>query len=187
MDFRDLFFLMSRGDMPPERVVEEMKAERERLAHTEQALKMLEALTASWLQQDPGKHGPYVFFVRDYVADESEGFPAVEWCDAFFARQFMNDLRHAEEGVGNHYAGPHRDPQPVPLGGSGEILYEPCEKCGRPAAIVGVHNQECDSPDGDVWELELLRLCPHCPRVTQIAYRSSEYRMTGRLKRPKDK
>ncbi|MEA3249386.1 MAG: hypothetical protein U9Q03_03450 [Patescibacteria group bacterium] len=187
MDIRDLFLVIARGDMPPERLVREIKQERERLAHTELALEKLKLLTASWLSQDPGKHGPYVFFVRDYALDDSEGgFPLVEWCDAFFARSFVNDLKHAEEGVGNHYAGPHQEPQPVPLGKYREVRNEPCERCKRLMPVIGVHHQSCDSPDGDVWELELLTLCYRCPRVKQIGYRSSEYRMTDRLKRPED-
>ena len=186
MDIRDLFLMIARGDMPPERLVKEIKRERERLVHTGLALKYLELLTASWLSQDPGKHGPYVFFVRDYAVNDSEGFPLVEWCDAFFARQFVNDLRHAEEGIGNHYAGPHQDKTPVPLGEYTEVRSVPCENCGRPVPVIGVHHQSCDSPDGDVWELELLTFCYKCPRVIQIAYRSSEYRMTSRLKRPEN-
>ncbi len=189
MDFTDLFRLISQEKVARGDVESEMDDLREQAERLLKALGLLTELRESWHQQDPGKGRPYVFFVRDFRLDPSgSGLPVIEWCDAFFAQEFVHDLSLAREGIGNFWAGPHADRTPVPLGRLEEARVMPCHGlCGRQAYVIGRYAQTYDSPSGDCWDLELFSFCPYCLHVSRIGRRESDYRFVDLLKQPAER
>lgn len=181
-DFRSLLDSVISGEIPRESVKEAVRSLKDQAKRTMTSLELFEELRGSWNQFDPGKTRPYVFFARDYRLGAAASM--IEWCDAFFARELVSDLEDAEKGVSDYRSGPCQKRAPVPLGDFREAKREPCPDCGQPALVIGKYWQSCDSPYGDVWELHLLRLCPHCPSVENLGVRSDGYRFGHLLKRP---
>jgi len=184
VDLKDFFLAAEFSSACPrdlDRWVERAKVRAKRLS---EALELIGHLRTSWRwQNDPGKFGPYVFFVRGYFLDpEDRQGQNIGWCDAFFARELVSDLAVAERGVTDW-----RDQDkhcPVPLGDLSEARREPCTECDNDAYVIGTHWQTCDSPYGDTWKLDLQRFCPKCGLLKRIEICFDSYRLTSRIKLP---
>ncbi len=187
MGLESFFSQVRPGDFSPEfdRWIKQTKQHARRLI---EAIGLLERLRDSWRDQyDPGKGQPYVFLVREYEVHADERNCGqhlwIDWCDAFHARELIDDVAEAELGAthwrenGKRYA--------VPLGHVHETRRDQCVECNHGAYVLGLHWQSCDSPYGDTWILQLIRVCPLCAKVHRFAQRTENYRMTNLLRSPK--
>jgi len=187
IDLDKFFSIAWQREIGPKQFEKWVEQSEERAKRLVEAFQLLKRLRTSWRDQhDPGKGAPYVFLVRDYKvhADERNGSQHlwIDWCDAFHAYELVDDMTEAQKGA-THWR--EKDKRyPVPLGYMHEMRRDRCAECSYNAYVLGLHWQSCDSPYGDTWTLQLIRVCPHCARVHRFAQRTDSYRMTGLLKPP---
>lgn len=162
-----------------------IKDAKDNIRNLSDSLRLIDLVTRSWNQFDPGRYEPYVFFVRDYLLRRGDGAAnAVAWCDAFFPREIICGLEQAEFGVSDYRYGSDNHIKPVPLGRISEACKIVCPRCRSSAFVMGEHRQSHDTPHGDVWELSLYSLCPYCSLVRKFALTTSGYRLTLFLESP---
>jgi hypothetical protein len=172
------------------RMMTEAERAAERAREVELIDKALKGLRRNWRDADPGKYGTHWFFIRDFALKESEqsgwsGVHLLDWCDRFFARDFVDDLAAAERGIeigshGQKYDKPH----PVPLGALADAAKEICLGCKDDGVLIGSYAQTYDSPDGDEWTITMFALCLRCPTLRPVAKVADEYRCSHKLAKP---
>lgn len=144
----------------------------------EDVVYVLRRLATGWHTHDPGKYGDYVFFARNYEVGEKKtgsALPGIVSCEPFFAEEVIDDLEEAKRGV-QHSC--HDERKPVPLGKLAEAARCRCprECFGNRAYVIGIYSQAEDSPEGDLWQMNLYALCPECLSLELFAQRREEWR-----------
>lgn len=141
----------------------------------------LEGLRKDWRDlapgQDPGKHKPHRFFVRDWHSPPGpfDFSPSIDVVDRAWAREIVDDLRAADTGFDRPGYCIGVRPPLAPLA---DIARTPCPSCGTEALVIGCYDQTRNSFEYDEWTITLSALCVRCAKVTgEVARRAATTRI----------
>lgn len=141
----------------------------------------LEGLRKDWRElapdQDPGKHKPHRFFVREYwlMPEPHDYGPVLGICDRVWAREIVDDLRAADKGFDRPGFCVGVRPPLSPLSAVAKL---PCKACGSDALVIGCYDQTRNSFEYDEWTITLSALCLRCAKVTgEVARRAETQRI----------
>lgn len=143
-------------------------------------LHALDGLQTGWRQEDPGKHGPNWFFVRNVSSKTKPDvlLKRIGAADRFWAIELVDDPAEARRGTARNAASPRRaNGQRIRLGRVEDATRLRCRQCGRSGPLVGRYDQVEDSPFGDRWQLDLYVVCVSCSSLSFVASRIEEDRI----------
>jgi hypothetical protein len=151
------------------------RSDREKMLTMYQAM---EGLRRCWRDHDPGKYGHHWFLVKDYAlaAGECWGLKKLDRVEKFWALELVDDAAEAKRCRRTQLYGPADERRPIPTGTLADAKMEPCPHCGTKVAVVGKYHQTEDSPDGDLWQLDLFTLCLTCMSCDNFARQVEELR-----------
>ncbi len=110
---------------------------------------------------------PPAFFVRSFSLDDSG---QIDSCEPFYLLEMFPDGLASAKGRLN-----------ISFGSADDAVRQACPRCGEQVPVVGEYYYDIRPHSGPTWMMFLYLLCPHCPRLVELAERESTQSFDSRL------